>query len=207
MKRRVLFCFLLYFFFISLLSSEKITLFADRLEGRVQKKEKVSELKGNAKIKTKDIEISADYIKLSGKDFRFLTARGNVRGKNGEKKLDFSCGELEYDRKNRIALLKGNAFIDDKANEMTAKAVNIDYDMEKETAILSVSVEIHKKENVCSGEFALYKKNDDFLKLSGNARVVQKNNDFRAQDIVFNLKTEEVFMSGYVNASAVGEGN
>lgn len=198
--------FSMFFFFLTFLHAEKITFFADKMQGRIQKNENLSELSGNAKIKTKEIEISADYIKLSGKDFRFLEARGNVRGKDVEKKLDFSCGELKYDRKSRVALLSESAFIDDKKNEMTAKAANIDYDMGKETAILTVSVEIHKKSNVCSGEFALYKKSEDFLKLSGNARVVQKNNDFHAQDIVFNLKTEEVTMSGYVNGSAVQEG-
>ena len=62
--------------------AEKITFTANKMSGVAGNKNSVTVLKGNAKVNTKTMIINADYIELSGKDFRMIKAEGNISGKN-----------------------------------------------------------------------------------------------------------------------------
>lgn len=198
-----------YFFCIALLSlcivfqakSETITFSADSMSGKTGKDADNTTLSGNAFVKTTSMEISADEIKLHGKDFRYITATGNVKGKNTQSALDFSSGSLEYDRETKIAVLKEKVSLSDTEKGVETSAEIIEYNQNLEIAIMQIGVKLKQKNNVCSSAYAIYRKKAQVLNMSGNARVVQGDDIFRAQEITLNLETQEITLDGKVKGN------
>lgn len=155
-------------------------------------------LSGNAYIKTETMEIHADDLELSGDNYRYIKASGNISGKNLESHMEFTCESLEYDRTTKIALLKGNVKLDDKDNDVKAEAQIIEYDQELEIAVLQVQIKLTQKDNICSGSYAVYYKSTQLLEISGNAQVKQKDDMFRAQNITLDMNTQDITLGGNV---------
>ncbi len=201
-KLKQLLVFMFLFFSAAALYSETITFSADKMQGNTAQANKFTKLIGNARIKTETLEISADEITLSGEDFRFISAKGKVSGKNNEAGFDFNCGSMSYDRETKIALLEHNVQMIDKKNDVNASAQIIEYTQETENAVMQVNVSIKQKENVCSAAVAIYRKAEQVLELTGNARIERGKDLFRAQEIQLNIKTEAITMDGKVRGSA-----
>ncbi len=204
-KTKVLFILLTSVFFNSILSAEKITFSADSMNGSAAKDSDYTKLEGNANIKTQSMEISADLIELSGKDFRYIMAQGNVEGTNTENKMEFSCGKMTYDRETKIATFNDAVHLVDQENQVTAEAQLIEYDQDKEVAVMQISVNIKQKDNTCTGAYALYRKKEQMLDLNGNPKVTQGSDTFRAQTISLNLDTQEITLDGRVSGSVTAK--
>ena len=187
-------------------SQEIIEFSAKKMSGSMKQNQDYTTLSGGATIKTASMEIQADTIELYGTDFRFIKAEGSVRGVQQEEGLEFSCTTMEYDREEKIALFSGNVVLQDKENEVVAKAQRIEYRELSAIAIMQVAVELTKDESLCTCAFALYRKDEKFLEMTGNPQVVQGNDSFRAQEIVFNLDTEEITLEGGVKGKVTETG-
>lgn len=185
----------------SQLFAEKIIFSANSMTGKTGDSSSTTELKGNSYILTETMEISADAITLYGDDYRFIEATGKVKGKNLETKMEFTADTLNFDRTTKIAKLIGNVELIDTENSVKAKAQRIEYNQDKEIAILQIEVNLTQKENECTGAYAIYHKKQQVLELSGNAQVKQKKDTFRAQNIYFNMDTEEIKLGGNVKGS------
>ncbi|NLL99850.1 MAG: organic solvent tolerance protein OstA [Treponema sp.] len=189
------------FVFLVTVCAEVITFSAKKMEGNTGDKEEYTKLIGDARIKTETLEIFADEILLFGKDFRFIKATGNIKGINNEAGFDFSCNLMKYDRETKLAVLEQNVNMIDKANDVNASAQIIEYRQDTEIAIMQIDVSIKQKENTCSGAVAIYRKAQQVLELSGNPKIERKNDVFRAQEILLNIKTEEIILDGKVRGS------
>lgn len=198
-KKFILFYILLIFSITA--NTEQITFSADSMTGKAGSKNSTTILKGNAKVKTESMEISAETIELSGKNFRRITASGNVIGKNTESKMDFTCERMKYDRQTKIAVLEQNVELSDIENGVNAKAELIEYDQKKETAIMQIQVNLTQKKNVCTSAYAIYSKNEQTLEMSGNPKIVQNGDTFRAQVILLDMETQEITLTGRVKGS------
>lgn len=185
--------------------AEEITFSANTMTGIAGNKTDMTTLSGNAYVKTSSIEIYANKIELSGKDFRLLEATGGIRGKNFSTNLEFTCNHISYDRETKIAILRdGVTFIDAK-NDVTAKAEVIEYNQDTDIAILQININLTQKDNVCTSTYAIYKKKEQILNLSGNAQIAQGSDTFRAQEIELNLDTQKITLDGRVRGSVVDE--
>ncbi len=195
----------LIFLFSAFLSlfvyAEEITFSADSMTGTAGSKSDTTTLSGSAAVQTQSMQINADLIELSGTDYRFITATGNVSGIISESQMDFSCGKLKYDRNTKIAQLEDSVHLIDKPNDVIADAQIIEYNQENNTATMQIKITIKQKNNVCTGTFAIYKKADQLLELSGNPQIVQGSDNFRAQEIILNLQTQEITLDGRVKGS------
>ena len=187
-------------------SQEIIEFSTKKMSGSMKQNQDYTTLSGGATIKTASMEIQADTIELYGTDFRFIKAEGSVRGVQQEEGLEFSCTTMEYDREEKIALFSGNVVLQDKENEVVAKAQRIEYRELSAIAIMQVAVELTKDESLCTCAFALYRKDEKLLEMTGNPQVVQGNDSFRAQEIVFNLDTEEITLEGGVKGKVTETG-
>lgn len=191
----------------ALAMSEKISFSAKSMNGKSGDKESPTTLNGSAKVATESIEIEADSIKLSGEDFRYINAEGDVSGKNSETKTDFKCRKLSYDRQTKVAVLEGNVEFTDTENEVTALAGIIEYDQDKEVAIMQINVNLKQKDNVCTSAHAIYRKTEQLLEMNGNPQIIQNDDTFRAQTIVLDMNTQEITLMGNVQGSVTtGEG-
>lgn len=196
-------------FLISLSSiplfAEKITFSADSMSGTVGDKSDSTTLTGEAYVLTDTMEISADIISMSGKDFRYIDAAGSIKGKNTESKMEFSCGRMKYDRETKIAQLMDNVSLTDTANDVQAKAQMIEYNQDTDIAVMQIEIELKQKDNTCTGAYAVYRKADQMLELSGNAQIKQGQDTFRAQEITLNLDSQEITLDGRVKGSVIDE--
>ena len=205
--KRIFFILAISLFFSSVLFAETITFRADRMTGSTKKSGDVTTLQGNAIIKTEDMELSADSIELSGKDFRNIKASGNISGKIISSQMDFTCQDMTYDRTAKVARLQNGVHLVDHQNNVEADADLVDYNQNTEVAVLQIGVSLIQKENHCTAAYALYRKNDQTLTLTGNPQVKQNENTFRAQEIILNLDTQEITLDGRVRGSVTTESN
>jgi lipopolysaccharide export system protein LptA len=183
--------------------SDVIYFKSDRMKGSVASDSEYTRLTGSAWIQSSALEVYADTIELSDKNFRYITASGGIRGRELESGFDFTCTLLRYDRKTKIALLEGEVTMDDPDHEVQAAAYRIEYDQNTETAVMQIDVHITQKNTICTSAFAIYRRKEEMLELMGNPIVVRENDTFRGQEIRINLDTEEIIMEGNVRGSVV----
>ena len=192
---------LIIFLITSILFAEKISFSADSMSGSNNKDNTSTVLNGNAHIETETLEISADKIELSGKEYRYIKAWGHVTGHNKETKMDFFADSMEYDRNTKLASLSGIVSLIDIENEVTAAAQMIEYNSDTETAVMQIEITLNQKDNVCNGSYAVYSKNEQLLNLYGNAKIKQGDDTFRAQHITLNMDTQEITLDGRVKGT------
>ncbi len=195
----VFFAFFVFFLSENPAYCEKIVFHADSMNGKTGSKNEATTLLGNAYVKTEAMEIKADSITLSGENFRYITASGTVDGKNTESGLDFTCGNMKYDRTTKIARLEDAVSMTDTANDVKADAQIIEYDQNTEIATMQINVSIKQKDNTCTAAFAIYRKGKQMLEMTGNPKIVQGEDSFRAQEISLNLETQEIRLDGRVS--------
>lgn len=196
---------LIILFISSFLYAEKIVFSASSMVGQTGNSNATTKLIGAAFVQTASIEISAEMIEMSGENYRYIKAEGNISGKNLGTNMEFTCDSLEFDRDTKIAILKGDVTLTDIENDVKAQAQIIEYNQETEIAVLQIQVKLIQKDNTCNGAYAIYQKNKQLLEISGNAQVKQKNDIFRAQQISLNMDTQEISLSGNVKGSVTQE--
>ena len=183
------------------LFAEKIKFSADSMSGQAGNANTTTTMSGNASVSTASIDIKADQLELSGEDYRNISANGNISGKNLETNMEFNCDELSYDRITKKIILKGNVKLVDTENDVTCGAQIIEYDQDKDIAIMQIQISLTQKDNVCSGAYAVYYKEQQLLEISGNAQVKQKDDTFRAQFITLDLDTQDITLGGNVKGT------
>jgi len=186
-------------------SAERISFSADSMSGTAGSTSDTTTLEGDAYVLTSSMEISADSITMSGRNFRYIEASGSIEGKNLDTKMEFKCNSLTYDRETKIVLLKDSVHLDDTENSVSADAQIIEYNQNTDTAIMQIDITLKQKDNVCNGAYAVYRKKDQMLELSGNSQIKQGADTFRAQEITLNLDTQEITLDGRVNGSVVDD--
>lgn len=194
------------FILTNALFAEKIVFNAGSMSGQAGDSSATTTLSNGAFIQTSSMEISADTIELSGDDYRFIKATGNIVGKNLETKMEFTCDSMNYDRETKVALLQGNVSLTDTENDVKAKAQIIEYNQNTNIAVLQIEINLTQKNNVCTGSYAVYQKNEQMLEISGNAQVKQDKDTFRAQQITLNLDTQNITLSGNVKGTVTDSG-
>ncbi|HAH63018.1 MAG TPA: organic solvent tolerance protein OstA [Treponema sp.] len=186
-------------------SAERITFYADNMSGTAGSTSDTTKLDGNAYVRTASMEIAADSITMSGKNFRYIDAVGNIDGKNLDTKMEFKCSRMSYDRETKIATLKDDVHLDDTENNVSADAQIIEYNQNTDTAVLQIDITLKQKDNVCNGAYAVYRKKAQMLELSGNSQIKQGEDTFRAQEITLNLDTQEITLDGRVKGSVIDD--
>lgn len=175
------------------------------MSGTIGDKSDSTTLSGEASVITESMEIYADSITMTGENYRFIEASGNIKGVNLESELEFTCGKLKYDRETKVADLSDNVSLKDTKNDVEAKAELIQYNQESDIAVMQIDIELKQKDNVCNGVYAVYRKKDQMLELSGNAQIKQGSDTFRAQEITLNMDSQEITLDGRVKGSIVDE--
>jgi lipopolysaccharide export system protein LptA len=174
---------------------------ADRMTGGRASGKEITILTGNAEVRSDNLLLRADRIELQGDDNQFIDCSGNVWGNEEEKEILFQTDRMRYDRKLKIARLEGNSSLEDKKNEIVAKGRFIEYDDEAEVTVFQISVRLFKDNLVCRSEYAVYRRTEKLLDLSGFPVVYKKSDEFRADRIRVDLDTDDVTMEGSVSGS------
>jgi len=199
--KKLVFGFISFFLLITPLLADTFSFKADRMSGGKGTGREVIVLNGNAEVRSDKLLLRADRIEIQGEDNRFIDCSGNVHGHEEEKNIFFITDRLRYDRTLKIARLEGNSTMEDRKNEIVARGRFIEYDDEQEIAIMQVSVRLFKDNMVCRSEYAIYRRIEKLLTLSGFPVVYKKDDEYRAEKIRVDLDTDDVVMEGDVRGS------
>ena len=200
-KRSSLFLLFLFIAGAFPLSGDTFSFRADLMSGGKATGREITVLTGNAEVRSDKLLLQAERIEIQGSDNRFIDCSGNVRGFEEEKNILFRTDRLRYDRTLKIARLEGNSTLEDRKNEIVARARFIEYDDQAEIAIFQISVRLFKDNLVCRSEYAVYQRVEKNLVLSGFPVVYKKEDEFRADRIKVDLNTDDVVMEGDVKGS------
>jgi lipopolysaccharide export system protein LptA len=195
---------LLGFFFWSLVFSVAADTFsfkADKMSGSRASGREITVLVGRAEVRSDNLVLRADRIEIQGDNNQFIDCSGNVWGREEEKDIFFETDRLRYDRTLKIARLEGNSTLEDRKNEIVAKGRFIEYDDQAEITVFQISVRLFKDDMVCRSEYAIYRRNEKLLDLSGFPVVFKKDDEFRADRIRVDLDTDDVTMEGSVSGT------
>jgi lipopolysaccharide export system protein LptA len=197
-----------YIFFILLLSvfavsagADTFSFKADRMSGGRASGKEITVLIGNAEVRSDSLILRAARIEIQGDDNQFINCSGGVWGMEEEKNILFQTDKLRYDRTLKIARLEGNSTLEDRKNEIVARGRFIEYDDKAEVTVFQISVRLFKDDMVCRSEYAVYRRNEKLLDLSGFPVVFKKDDEFRADRIRVDLDTDDVTMEGTVSGS------
>jgi len=182
-------------------ASDVFTFRADRMSGSKALGREVMILTGNAEVRSDNLLLRADRIEIHGEDNQFIECIGNVWGFEEDKDIIFITDRLRYDRTLKIARLEGNSTLEDRKNEIVARARFIEYDDENEIAVFQIGVRLFKDDLVCRAEFAVYYRQEQLLDLSGFPIVYKTDDEFRADRIRVDLNTDDVTMEGAVSGT------
>jgi lipopolysaccharide export system protein LptA len=181
--------------------ADVFTFKADRMSGGKAAGREITILQGNAEVQSDKLLLRADRIEIQGEDNQFIDCTGNVWGQEEEKNIFFQTDRLRYDRTLKIARLEGNSTLEDRKNEIVAKGRFIEYDDQAEVTVFQISVRLFKDNLVCRSEYAVYRRIEKLLDLSGFPVVYKKEDEFRADRIRVDLDTDDVIMEGSVSGS------
>ncbi|MDR2020357.1 MAG: LptA/OstA family protein [Treponema sp.] len=182
-------------------AAETFTFRADRMSGSRASGREITVLQGNAEVRSGAILLRAERIEIRGDDNQFIDCSGGVWGMEEEKEIIFWADRLRYDRSLKIARLEGSSTLEDRRNEIVAKGRFIEYDDKAEITVFQISVRLFKNDMICRSEYAVYRRAEKLLDLSGYPVVFKKDDEFRADRIRVDLDTEDVTMEGAVSGS------
>jgi len=183
------------------LEAEPISFSADSVQSSLAKDKERTVLSGKAKVKTGSISITADRIELFGKDFIYLDCSGKVLVIDTDRQIRIETPILYYDRSTKLARAQGPSILQDDKNKLVLKAEWIESDGENEVTLAEVAVRIVKDKLACRAEYALYRRRENSLELSGSPSAYKEGDKYEASRIVVNTETEDIQLQGEVKGS------
>jgi lipopolysaccharide export system protein LptA len=174
---------------------------ADSVQSSLAKGRERTILTGRAKVRTGSISISADRIELFGKDFVYLDCSGKVIVVDDERQIRLEAPSLYYDRDKKLTRAQGPSVLQDDRNKLVLKAEWIENNGENEVTLAQVAVRILKGKLACRAEYALYRRKDNALELSGSPSAYRDGDEYRAARILVNTETEDIALEGEVSGS------
>ena len=182
---------------------EPIDFSADSVQASLAKDKERTILSGRASVKTGSISILADRIELFGKDFTYMQCTGSVAVVDTDKKMRLESPSLYYDRDKKLLRAEGPSILQDDRNKLVLKAEWIESDNNSEVTLAEVAVRIVKDKLACRAEYALYRRKDNILELTGSPSASKGGDNYAATRMVVNTDTEDIQLEGDVSGSVV----
>lgn len=177
---------------------ETIRFSAESVESVLASGKESTRLRGDARVQTERVEIHADEIELSGEDNRFVNARGGVYIHEKEKDLYLHGETLFYDREFDILKMSGDAILDDRGNDVLARAGIIENRGRDNISLIQIGVRILRTDLVARAELVRYERDTQILELSGQPVVYSDGDEYRAGRIIVDLETDDIRLEGRV---------
>lgn len=187
------------------LSAETFVFSADRVESVMAQGKECTVLMGRVRITSGTLSIKADRVELVGKDSDRLECSGSVVADDSERGIHLETPSLSYERKRKFSHLEGASTLVDRKNKVVLKAQWIENSGETDITVAQVNVRILKDKLACRSEYALYRRADKILELSGAPTVRKDGDEYRASRIVVNTDSEEIKLQGDVAGTIQSE--
>lgn len=183
------------------LPAETFNFSSDRVESVMAQGKERTILTGRVHITSGTLAIKAERVELVGKDSDLLLCTGAVVADDSERAIHLETPSLRYERKRKFSHMEGASVLVDKKNKVVLKAQWIENSGETDITVAQVNVRILKDKLACRSEYALYRRADKILELSGAPSVYKEGDTYRASRIVVNTDSEEIKLEGDVAGS------
>ena len=185
---------------VDLAARESLTFSADRTEAVFAEGRERTRLRGSARVETESVLIIAEAIDIFGDSQRYVEASGGVTIYDSENDLFLTCNELFYDRDLKFFRAAGDAYLEDRPNEVVVKGGLIQNWDEEDLTEISVNVRIFGEDYTARGQFARYRRAAETLDLSGAPEVFWKGDEYSATRIRIDIANDEIEFIGDVRA-------
>lgn len=182
-------------------TAETFSFSADGMSGSFSPGKENAVLEGNARVVSGGLEIRAERIEISGKDWRYVRCYGKVVAEDKEKGIRFLTEVFFHDRVARISRMEGPSSLEDRRNRLVVKGSWIENDDATEIAKVRIGARILREDLACRAEFVRYDRGTGLLELSGTPVVIKDGDEYRAARIVVDVDTEEIWLEGSVTGS------
>jgi|GEM_PF-380378 len=186
---------------LALLPAETFSFTADRVESSMAKGKEKTVLTGRVRISSGTLAIRAERVELQGKDSDRLVCTGSVVADDSDRGIHIETPSLRYDRMDKFSHMEGASILVDRKNKVVLKAQWIENSGQTDITIAQVNVRILKDKLACRSEYALYRRGENLLELSGAPSVYKDGDQYRASRIVVNTDSEEIKLEGEVAGS------
>lgn len=151
-------------------------------------------------METDTVLIIADSVDIFGDGQRYVESTGGVTIYDSENDLFLTCADLFYDRDLKFFRASGDAYLEDRPNEVVVKGGLIQNWDEEDLTEISVNVRIFGADYTARGQFARYRRGAETLELSGGPEVFWKGDEYQATRIRIDLANDEIEFIGDVKA-------
>ena len=145
---------------------------------------------------------------LSGEQWRYIECSGNITIRDSERDLEIRTSVLWYDRMEERLLISSYFEIEDRINEMSARASHLEYDMKNEILTLSSQVSFSKINEddviIGSSERLSYDREREMLILSGSCRVIYDGDEYRAEQITIDMESDSISLNTSIGGQING---
>lgn len=162
-------------------------------------------LRGDVQVKSKNLEISAGYVELTGPDYELITGSDNILIKETEKNLTIESRRFDYDRDIKRIRFRGFVTLIDEDEGIVIRCESLDYYEDEEFVVMQSAVRLIQDDTIGRGEFATFRRKDNVLELSGRPTVWQEDDKYQADRIIVNLDTDAIILEGAVEGELITE--
>ena len=199
MKTSLYFCFALLM--VLPLSAETYTFSGDRSFSVMREGEEVTTIEGNVSILSESKEIYARKVSISGLDNPEFSGEGDVVVADLERDMELKSQEFTYSSAGNLLRARGDVRMEDTPNDLFIRCQLLTVMEEKDQVVMEIGVRLFKGDIICRSQYALYKREENLLELTGFPVVYKGEDQYRADRIRVNLETDEITMSGHIEGS------
>lgn len=202
MRHACLFLMFLLFLSLSTLGAEDVSFQGGYTQMKMQQGYQTISLGGGAQVVSGSLELKADTIELSGKDFRYINCSGKVSLIDSERQVTLSATKLFFDRVENLVIIDGYFELQDLQNQIQASAFRMEFDLDQGLLLLQARVRLAKHTDdgpmVCRADSMQYDRKKKLLDLGGDATIEWAPDHYEAQKITVDLDTDEIRMDGAI---------
>ncbi len=183
------------------LAAETYSFSGDRSFSVMREGEEITTIEGNVSILSESKEIYARSVSITGLDDPEFGGEGDVRVVDLERDMELKAQEFTYSSSGNMLRAKGDVRMEDRSNDLFIRCQLLTVMEEKDQVVMEIGVRLFKDDIICRSQYALYKREENLLELTGFPVVYKGEDQYRADRIRVNLETDEITMSGRIEGS------
>ncbi|MFW5744203.1 MAG: hypothetical protein ACOC2D_13085 [Spirochaetota bacterium] len=181
-------------------AQQTMTFSADRTQSVFAEGRERIELRGNARVESDEFLITAAEIEIFGEEQRYVRSTGGVIVYDSENDMYLTSDEFFLDREGNFLRANGDAYMEDRPNDLVVKGGTIQNWDDLDLTEISVNVRILGEDYTARSQFARYRRESETLELSGTPEIFWKGDEYRATRIRIDLANDEIDLVGDVRA-------
>ena len=178
------------------LGANNITFSAGRVQSSFAEGNEQTILTGSATVEDDKIRVTAETIRLSGKDNRYISGQGSIALFDKESSIELQAEIFSYDSQEEILILESNSQFKDEEEDILINSTFIE--SQPDLVVFQLNVQIIREDMIANAEYVRYFEDAERLELSGFPIVHYKGDVYSASVITIYTENNEIILEGEV---------